>query len=210
MTHLKTDIELYDKALYKYLYPVSQGKLVYAPTDRAFYTFVKRNPEYKDKIPFPLVSYYRDPNIPIDMNRYSNQAIKGTFTKLTTVDTDSKERDATYIHSLPVTLSYTVDMWSSKAEDVLEISQQLLIKLTIKNPVLIVPINPDGEDGRFHILDVNLVDNSDIENEENTGRLYRHTFSFNINAWIKNVEVIRNGAWSCPEIVVTDDLSIYD
>lgn len=204
-----SDIELYDTAIFKYVQDLIP-RVVFAPTDRASYTLIKKFPKYKDNIPYPFASIYRDPHIPIDHNRFSNQAIKGHFIKLTTIGTDSNSRNARYVHSIPVTLSYQVDLWGSKSVEILELSQAMLVKLTMKNPVLIVPINPDGEDGRFHILDVDLVDNSDIENEENVGRLYRHTFTFTINAWIKYVDDIVTSKWVCPEIVVTDDISIYD
>lgn len=204
-----SDIELYDTAVFKYIQDL-HSRVVYAPTDRASYTLVKKFPNYKDKIPFPYMSFYRDPEIPIDRERYSNQAIRGHFTKLTTMGTDSDSRKATYIHSIPVTLSYQVEIWGSKSTEVLELSQDFLVKLTMLNPVLFVPINPDGEMGRFHILDVNLVDNSDLENEENKGRLYRHTFTFTINAWIKHVNDTETTKWVCPEIVVVDDISIYE
>lgn len=204
-----SDIELYDKSIYKYLLE-EFSRVVYAPTDRAMYTLTKNHPEYKDKIPFPFISMYRDPSIPIDHNRFSNKAVRGHFIKNVTVGTDNDKIKSQYVHSLPVTLSYQVDVWGTKSSEVLSLSQRLLVKLTMREPVLIVPINPDGEDGRFHLLDVNLTDNSDLENEENSGRLYRHTFNFSINAWIKNVEEVLIGLWECPEVVVVDDINIYN
>ena len=202
------DIELYDKSVYKYLSRVCP-RVVYSTTDRASYTLTKRNPDNLDKITYPFISFYRDPHIPIDWNRYSSQAIGGHFIRLTS-STEDGSRTARYVHSIPVTLTYQVDLWGVRSTEILELSQELLIKLTIDNPVLFVPINPDKEPGRFHILDVDLVDNSDIESEEDKGRLYRHTYTFTVNAWIKSVRDNRTTPWVCPEIVVTDDVSIYD
>lgn len=209
MKSYDSDIENYDNSVDRYLKEL-HPLVVYAPTDRASYSLVKKNPSFKDKIPYPFISFYRDPHIPIDWNRYSNQAIGGHFLNVRKCSTDSKHRTATYAHSIPVTLSYNVDVWGSKATETLDLAQQLLVKLTMKDTVLIVPINRDGEDGRFHILDVDLVDNSDIENEENVGRIYRYTFTFTINAWIKYYDDVTTTPWKCPEIVVTSDISLYD
>ena len=50
------------------------------------------------------------------------------------------------------------------------------------NQVIKVPINPDGEMGRFHLLDISWEDNSDIERESEIGKIYRHTINFTIDA----------------------------
>lgn len=203
-----SDFELYDIAVVDYMKEVLPI-VVYAPTDKAEMTLVKRAPKYKDNIPYPFISVYRDPSMPIDHNRYSSQAIGGDRVRVTS---STRERGciSRYVHSIPVTLTYQADIWATKATDALRSAQNMLTKLTIRNPVLFVPINPDGEMGRFHLLDVNHVDNSDIESEEDKGKKYRHTFTFTVNAWIKYVRDEDNTLWECPKIVVSDYISIYD
>lgn len=201
---VKSDFELYDEAVVLYVKNVIP-RVVYASTDRASYTIVKNNPKYKDNIPYPFASVYRDPSMPIDWGRYNKSAIKGHFLRLTT-STKTSVRTARYVHSIPVTLTYQVDIWGVRSIDILPLSQKLLLELTVNHPVLYVPINPEGEMGRFHLLDVNLVDNSDIESEESKNRLYRHTYTFTVNAWIKDIKDIERAPWKCPDIVITNDI----
>lgn len=184
----KTDIELYDRAVVAYLKEINP-KVVFCPTDLAEYTITKMQNVSADRIPYPFINVYRDPDIPIDWSRYSSHTRRADFTRLSS--TPEGSRTARYVHSIPVTLSYQADIWATKSTDVLELSQSLLLKLTITNPILYVPINPDGENGRFCIEEVELVDNSDIESEEDKGRLYRHTFTFTIDARIKLVKDVR-------------------
>lgn len=201
-----TDIELYDRAVVNYLKGVNK-KVVFAPTDLAEYTITKKYNAPEDKIPYPFISVYRDPDIPIDWSRYSSHTIRSDFTRLSS--TEEGSRVARYVHSIPVTLSYLVDIWGVKSTEVLEISQSLLLKLTITNPVLYVPINPDGENGRFYIEGVGLVDNSDIESEEDKGRLYRHTFTFSIDARIKLIKDMETTQFES-EVHVCDEGLLYD
>ena len=202
----KTDIELYDRAVVSYLREISP-KVVFAPTDLAEYTISKKYNIPEDRIPYPFISVYRDPHIPIDWSRYSSHTIRSDFTKLSS--TSEGSRIAQYVHSIPVTLSYQVDIWGVKSTDILELSQSLLLKLTVLNPVLYVPMNPEGTNGRFCIEGVDLVDNSDIESEEDRGRLYRHTFVFTIDARIKYVRNEKATQFEA-EVHVNDEDTIYD
>lgn len=202
-----TDLEKYDRAINDYIKRVCK-RTVYAPTDRAMYTLTKKDPKYKDKIPYPFISFYRDSEMPIDATRYGSAAIRADFTRLTSTQTG--ERTARYVHSIPVTLSYQVDIWCTKATDVLELSQDLLLMLTVTDPVLYVPINPDSEDGRFHFENVSWSDNSDIESEESMGRLYRHTFSFSIDARIKSHRDTRTTQFMCEEVAIDNSDEIYE
>lgn len=203
----QTDIEIYDRAVVKYLSEVN-NKVVYSPTDLAEYTITKKYNVPEDLVPYPFISVYRDPNIPIDWSRYSSHTIGADFVRLSS--TSDGKRTARYVHSIPVTLSYQVEIWGVKSTEVLALSQELLLKLTIKNPVLFAPINPEGENGRFYIEDVNLVDNSDIESEEDRGRLYRHTFTFSIDARIKYVRDVDTTKFEEPEVHPNDEDDIYN
>lgn len=89
-------------------------------------------------------------------------------------------------------------------------SQSLYVKLTILNPVLLVPINPDGTMGRFLISEVNLVDNSDIESEDTIGRKYRHTFTFSIDARLKHVRNQITTEFEGCEVHTSDEEDLYN
>lgn len=192
-----SDIQLYDKAVYDYLYQIIP-RVVYAPTDKASYTITK-NPEYKDKVPFPFISFYRNPSLDIENERQTDERVKGTFLRLRE-DNVTKEREARYVCSIPVSLTYQVDIWATKATVLLDYAEQLIMDLLSARPVLIVPINFEGEDGRFHILDVSWSDNSDLEEEKEHGRLYRHTITFTIDARIKRLIEKKTTKVTCPDI----------
>lgn len=176
-----TEIEKYDRAVYDYLTTIS-GKIVYAPTQVAVRTITKRE-NFSDKKPWNFISFYRNPSFEVDWNRINNPAtITGDFVRLTS--NDDLSRTARYVHNIPLNLTYSVDIWASKATEVQELAVALITKIYMQEQVLEVPINPDGEDGRFHILDVSWTDNSDIERETEIGKIYRHTITFTVDARI--------------------------
>lgn len=176
-----TELEKYDRSVWEYLSSINE-KIVYAPTDKALRTITKRE-QFSDKKPWNFISYYRAPSFDIDWSRMNNPAtISGDLTSVR--GSSNLDRLATYVQNIPVNLTYNVELWASKATQVQEDSIALISKLFMEDQVLEVPINPDGEDGRFHILDVSWSDNSDLERETEIGKIYRHTVNFTIDARI--------------------------
>lgn len=176
---LMTEIEKYDRAVYDYLTAIS-GKIVYAPTQMAIRTITKRE-QFSDKKPWNFISYYRTSQFEIDWSRMNNPAtVTGDVVRVTS--NSDGTREARYVQNIPVNLTYNVEVWASKATEVQELAIALISKLYMEDQVLYVPINPDGEDGRFHILDVTWNDNSDLERETEIGKVYRHTISFTVDA----------------------------
>ena len=175
-----TDIEKYDRAVFDYLLDISD-KVIYAPTQNALKTITKRE-KFSDNKPWNFLSYYRNSNFDIDWSRMNNPAtISGDFVRLTK---DGSNREARYVQNIPVNLTYVVNIWASKAVEVQSLSTALISKLFMQDQVIEVPINADGESGRFHLLDISWNDNSDIERESEIGRIYRHTIEFTIDARI--------------------------
>lgn len=174
-----TEIEKYDRAVYAYLTDISP-RIVYAPTSQALRTITKRE-QFNDKKPWNFISFYREPNFEIDWERMNNPAtITGDVVRLRgSSDTD---REARYVQNIPVNLSYNVELWASKAQEVHQLAINLISKIYMQDQVLLVPINPDGEDARFHILNTTWTDNSDIERETEIGKIYRHTINFTVDA----------------------------
>lgn len=176
-----TEIEKYDRAVWGYLSTITD-KIVYAPTQKALRTITKKE-KFSDNKPWNFISYYRTPQFEVDWSRMNNPAtVTGDFVRLK--GSSPTEREATYVQNIPVNLTYHVEIWASKATEVQELAIALISKIYMEDQVLGVPINPDGEDGRFHILDVSWSDNSDIERETEIGKIYRHTISFTIDARI--------------------------
>lgn len=178
-----TDIERYDRAIFEYLSTLSK-KIVYAPTSKAIQTITK-DKNYKDAIPYNFISFYRSPNFELDKLRDSFSAAQfGDMVRLQKFDDGSRE--ARYVHNFPVNFTYQIDMWATKESEVQETSIALLHKIYTTRSVLDVKgINPDGEPGRFHFTEILWTDNSDLEVENEKGRLYRHTVTVTIDARIK-------------------------
>lgn len=194
-----SDIEIYDRAIYAYLSSISEH-IIYSTTNRAFKNML-RDSKYKDYVPYDMISFYRSPDFDIDMDRYN-------FTAATMGDVNRRYKDAQgnihtrYVKHVPVNLTYQVDIWSTKASIAQTTAIKLLSKIHMENQVLIAPMYPDDKEARFHITNVQWVDNSDLEIEDERGKLYRHTFTFTIDSRIKLIDEVRNTDFSClpPEI----------
>lgn len=179
-----TDIERYDRAVYAYLVGITD-RVIFSPTSKAR----KQIAEYKshdEKIPWGFISVYRNPTFEFDASR-DNFAAQNFGDYLGSVRSAANKITGTYVHNIPINLTYSVDVWAATNSHVQELALRVLQKLAFTDRVLTAPINPDDVDARFHIIDLEWVDNSDIEDEENVGRVYRHTFSFTVDARIKLV-----------------------
>lgn len=185
-----TDIEKFDRAVWKYLTSIS-SKIVYAPTKNALKTITKKE-KFSDEKPWNFISFYRDPSFDVDWSRMNNPAtIYGDRIGSSGIPDTNRLRVRT-VQNIPLNLTYDVEVWASKSTEVQELAIALVSKIYMTDQVLEVPINPDGEDGRFHILNVQWSDNSDIERESEIGKIYRHTISFTIDA---RLTLTRSSDW---------------
>jgi len=183
-----SELELYDRAVYAYLASISPA-IIYSTTQTAVRNITRRE-KFADKKPWNFVSYYRNPSFEIDFSRMNNPAtVTGDFVRLRGYS--DFDREARYVQNIPVNLTYNVDIWASKAVEVNNMAISLISKIYMQDQVLEVPINPDGENGRFHILDVSWTDNSDLERETEIGKIYRHTITFTIDARITLVRDVK-------------------
>lgn len=181
-----TDIEIMDRAVWKYLSKVSD-KIVYAPTNKAVQSILK-DEKYVDNIPYTFISFYREPTFGIDMERYNFTAAQyGDFTRLR--ENADKTREAQFVQNIPVNLTYQVDIWAAKQVSVQQTAVGLISELYMNNQILVSNMNPEGEPARFHFTDIEWMDNSDLEIENEQGKLYRHTIKFTIDSRIK---IVRN------------------
>lgn len=185
-----SDIQAYDTALLDYFKQVTD-KVYYAPTEGAKSKNSKMN---GDRTYYPFLSFYRDTDLQIDDSRMNVSMTQGHFTRMNQTSPSDDLHDTHYEHFIPVNLMYQVDVWSAKHADLLSLSQELLIDLKSARKVLEVPTS-DGKVARFEFRDVSWVDNSDLESEDETGRKYRHTFSFIIEAYISKVKVKRKATF---------------
>lgn len=188
-----TDIERYDRSIATYLFGITD-KLVYAPTSKArrevtkLYSYDETKP--KDHIPWAFISYYRHPQFVFDAMRdgFANRMVGDNVGQKMIMNRIVK---TTYVRALPINLTYSVDIWSGTHRHVLELAGEVASRLYFNERVLTSPVDVGNENARFEILDLDWTDNSDIESEEDIGRIYRHTFTFSIPAIIKSVRETR-------------------
>lgn len=200
MSTQTTDIEKFDRAVYSYLSSISE-KIVYAPTNAAVKTITKRE-KFSDNKPWNFISFYRDSHFDIDWSRMNNYGTRvGDMVQLTR-DTETLEREARYVQNIPLNLTYQVDLWASKAVEVQKMSTSLISKLFMEDQVLEVPINPDGENGRFHMLDISWNDNSDLERESEIGKIYRHTIEFTVDGRLTLINDVQTVRFKCGSIPI--------
>lgn len=196
-----TDIEIMDRSVFAYLSTITEH-LVYSTTDKAFQNMTK-NMKYKDYIPYSMISFFRTPSFDIDMSRFNHSAATyGDFVRLREVNGN---REARYVQNLPVNLTYQIDIWAATATRVLETATKLISKIYLQNQVLISPMNPDGEEARFHIINVEWMDNSDLEVENEKGRLYRHTVLITIDSRIKLTSDVITTKFDCSDVDIYND-----
>lgn len=181
MSEVMSELEKYDRAVYAYLAPLATH-IVYSTTSNAVKLVNKKEEKlFKEPI-WNFISYYRNPTFEIDWTRMNNPGtVSGDLVRVRG-ERVGPSVEARYVQNLPVNLTYNVDLWASKEMKVQEMAISLISKLFMQDQVIEVPINPDGEIGRFHLLDVSWSDNSDLERETDIGRIYRHTINFEIDA----------------------------
>lgn len=198
-----TDIEKIDRAVFSYLTTIS-SKVIWSPTQLALRTITKRE-KFEDQKPWNFISYYRAPSFEVDWSRMNNPAtISGSLNRLVENSMD-RGVDARYIQNIPLNLTYYVDIWASKSVEVQELAISLISKMYMQDQVLEVPLLPEGDLVRFHLLDITWDDNSDIERENEIGRIYRHTISFTVDARLTLVREIKTTRFCCVPVNIYDE-----
>lgn len=190
-----TDIEKFDRAVFEYLSSLS-SKIIYAPTHNAVKTITKKE-KFSDDKPWNFISFYRDSSFDVDWSRMNNPATLYGDRVSKEYIPENKTVKQKFVQNIPLNLTYDVNLWASKNTEVQEMAIALISKIYMQDQVLQVPINPEGEMGRFHILDVSWDDNSDIERETEIGKIYRHTISFTVDARLTLTTSLVDGNFQC-------------
>lgn len=141
--------------------------------------------ETKDHIPWTFISYYRQSQFQFDAERdgFANRMVGDNVSNVVL----KNKVYGTYVRALPINLTYSVDVWSATQRQVLVVAEELAYRLFFNERVLTAPVDVENEEARFAVTNLDWVDNSDVENEEEYGKVYRHTFTFSIDAVIKLV-----------------------
>lgn len=197
-----TDIQMYDAAVKAYLMRVTPA-VIYGPTSTAVKQITKLQSQGNptDQTKWGFITFYRSPVFEFDHGRDNFSAqLRGD--RVSYSPSTGGVLTNRYVHNIPINLTYNVDIWAATRQRVQEMALAVLHYVVFTDQVLEVPLNPDGEDARFHMIDYEWTDNSDIENEDDVGRIYRHTISFVIPAVITMTETVKTRQYDLSKILI--------
>lgn len=167
----------YDEAVTKYFEGIFRNT-VYAPTDLAFKASAKKNGKENAKL--PLISVFRTPTISVgELANVNEMAFRrGAVMR--------RDMDALKIHKvrmLPVKLEYQIDLWTEGLEDIAGMFAEVLFFLK-DYPAFEVTL-PGVQEKFSHVLEITeIVDNTDLLEEPDRGRLGRMSIICTVDAYI--------------------------
>ena len=97
--------------------------------------------------------------------------------------------------TIPVDIHYQVDIWSNNREELNERMYNLLWHIS-DTGTMTVDVSENMVQQKYHLFLKDQLDNTDIQSEFETGRIYRHTMNIIVQAelphedWIKTVLTI--------------------
>jgi hypothetical protein len=166
----------YDEAVTNYFKAIFDN-VVYAPTDLAFKKSAEDN---GGKYKLPLISVFRTPTISVTDNNNVNEWAFRRGTRL-----GPNKADGTFerLRLLPVQIEYQVDIWTEGVESVTGFFAELLFYVK-DYPAFEVQL-PSVPDPLGHILELtDVVDNTDLLEEADRGRLGRMSLVFKVDAFV--------------------------
>lgn len=158
-------LKLYDISLTSKLKSIFTN-VTYASPDEA----LESSSDDKSDINFPMISLYRLDNPPIFTERYNNpSAFRGRMNSYT----QSGYRN---IMTLPVNLSYQIDLWSSTRDELDTMYCELLFYL-VRYPNIEINI-----DSGTHNFPINITDAESLMDfdDENSSRTYRMSITLEV------------------------------
>lgn len=140
---------------------------------------------------FPFVSYYtvlveatKERRNMAWMQRGRSIVFKGAYNE-----------DVLMRRTIPVDIHYQVDIWSNNREELNERMYNLLWHIS-DTGTMTVDVSENMVQQKYHLFLKDQLDNTDIQSEFETGRIYRHTMNIIVQAelphedWIKTVLTI--------------------
>ena len=208
-----TDIEIYDRAVYAYLNTIAD-RIIYAPADIAIREITKKYPGSTENTGWCFISYYRDPSFEIDYSRDSFSARQIGDRATRAYDPETGKLSMTTLRTIPVNLSYTVDIWAARNATVQEVAINLVhqIQTNPSSAVFKASMGLNEEAVRYHFQSLEWTDNSDLVNDTEHGRIYRHTISFTLAANLKWVTTTQKTPFEYTNIpiVIYEGDDLYD
>ena len=163
----------YDKALEKKLtsiFPNVEG----ASPDEAFNTSDDHNDQAKIRI--PLITFYRLSN-PISDTVSHPEAFSGRITLA-----DMQKASGTAIRTLPMTITYQIDIWATSRETIDDIYRELVFYFH-RNPNLVVEDKSEFEEPlEFSMRLVDTETTASTQDFNTNNRLYNYTLTYEVDA----------------------------
>lgn len=162
---------------------VFNGDTIYAPVDEAFEYATKQT---ENKVRFPFISFYVNPNILLDnsnnsMDQYHDGINFQNPLKIYNEqgkEIGTNERLAKNQNFLYIILGYQIDIWGTDRYSTEQLAQELIFWL-YENQQISTKLQ--GEDLNFTFeIDNQLIDNSDLALYQSQGKLYRFTLNINL------------------------------
>lgn len=162
---------------------VFNGDIIYAPVDEAFEYATKQT---ENKVRFPFISFYVNPNILLDnsnnsMDQYHDGMNFQNPLKIYNEqgkEIGTNERLAKNQNFLYIILGYQIDIWGTNRYSTEQLAQELIFWL-YENQQISTKLQ--GEDLNFTFeIDNQLIDNSDLALYQSQGKLYRFTLNINL------------------------------
>ena len=160
-------LSIYDDALGKKLKKLFPN-VVGASTDEAFSAS-----EDKGKVKLPLISFYRISN-PIDTQTYNMpEAFRGRVLKRSEFDGDVGM-------TLPVLITYQIDIWATSRRICDEIFTELVFYL-IRNPNIQISVPKQSSPQDFAMVLQDTENSTELSEFDTIGRIYRSTLTYEVS-----------------------------
>lgn len=177
MMFMSMSLKPYDEAVKDYFKAIFPNT-VYAPTDLAFKESAKQSNTEKAKL--PLISVFRTPTLSIGES--PNVGSRG-FRRGAPLGEDQANVKFNRVRLLPIRLEYQVDIWTDSVEDVAAMFSEVLFYVK-DYPAFEVEL-PNVPNKLSHNLEITeVVDNTDLLEEPERGRLGRMSIILSVDAFI--------------------------
>jgi hypothetical protein len=176
-----SSFNIYSEALKDFISKAYKGTVIYEPSDVAFEYALNGT---KNKVSFPMISFYHQPDLTIDtsLNSFPSYKRGRLFENKISVyddnmkDTGTKnEKISKSVQNLYITMKYILDVWGTDRISTEKAVQELLFWLYDNQQINItyqgVPLNMSFD------INPNIVDNTDLVAYHSNGKLYRYSIA---------------------------------
>lgn len=177
---MKSPLFPYDRAVFDRVHSL-YDEVVFSSPEEALKVNAKL---HQGKVVLPFIAVWRLPDFSINTDMYNDSFTRTGFTFLKTKNLTNRNKTEdrrVAMYGLPVTLSYQIDIYSTKRDVCDGLTSELLMEFK-QRPYLNVQIHDMGETSvQFNIdLDESVTDNTDISGFNENNRLYRLTITINL------------------------------